>query len=166
MKYINTDLVFDLINAFGSIKSKEESVLFLQDILTASEIKNLSVRLRIAKMLLDDESQREISRTLKVSTATVTKVNTWLNSKGDGFKKIISRLPTKYDLPTKVIHGPIEYHLPEVIASGIQYVIATNQNKKSENLIKNLKDKSNIDKQLKEEFSDYYKGKSKSHVSS
>lgn len=166
MKYINTDLVFDLINAFSSIKSKEESVLFLQDILTASEIKNLSVRLRIAKMLINGTPHRGISRILKASTATVTKVNIWLNSKGDGFKKIISRLPIKYDLPTKVIHGPIEYHLPEVIEAGIQYVIATSQNKKSENLIKSLKDKSNIDRQLKEQFSDYYKHKSKSHVSS
>ena len=32
-------LWFDLINAFKSLGSVEESVLFLQDILTASEIK-------------------------------------------------------------------------------------------------------------------------------
>jgi len=156
-KYINTDLIFDLINAFKSINSSDESALFLQDILTASEIKNLAIRLRIAKMLLNNEKHRDISRDLRVSIATVTKVNAWLNNKGEGFKKIISRLPIKYDIPTKSIHGPIEYHLPEVLFATAQYLIAKSQDNKSIKLLENLDSKKNIDKELKQVSDDYYK---------
>lgn len=158
-KYINTDLVFDLINAFKSINSSDESALFLQDILTASEIRNLAIRLRIAKMLLNNEKHRDISKSLKISIATVTKVNAWLNNKGEGFKKIISRLPTKYDIPTKHIHGPIEYHLPEILLATAQYLVAKSQNKNPEKLLQGLEEKKNIDKNLKQISDDYYKHK-------
>jgi len=156
-KPINPDLVFDLINAFKSIKSVDESAFFLQDILTASEIKQLSIRLRIAKLLLSGMKQREVSSRLSTSIATVTKVNSWLNQKRDGFKNIIKKLPTKYNKPTKTIHGPIEYHLPEAIALSVQYIIADNQNKRVEKLIDNLKSKSTTDKELKEISDEEYK---------
>lgn len=161
MKNIDSDLVFDLINAFKSIKSTEESVLFLQDILTAHEIKNLAVRLRIAKLLLKNISQRDISIQLHVSTATVTKVNSWLNQKGDGFRDVISRLPIKFDIPTKRIKGPIEYHLPEILAAGVQYGIASSQNKFPNELIKNVENKKFTDKFLKQKSEDYYKNRNK-----
>lgn len=162
-KYISTDLVFDLINAFKSINSSHESALFLQDILTASEIKNLAIRLRIAKKLLKDEKHRDISSDLKISVATVTKVNAWLNNKGGGFKKIISRLPTKYDMPTKHIHGPIEYHLPEVLLSTAQYLVAKSQDKRPKKLLEGLNEKKNIDKNLKQISDRYYKHKVSSY---
>ena len=49
------DLVFDLINAFALTKDPLSSSLLIQDLLTASEIKNLSKRLRIAKLLLKNK---------------------------------------------------------------------------------------------------------------
>lgn len=160
-KTIKSDLIFDLIHAFKSIKSANESASFLQDILTAREIKNLAIRLRVAKLILSGEKQRDISFDLKISIATVTKVNAWLNQKGGGFKQIISRLPVKYDIPTKPIKGPLEYHLPEIIAASIQYGVAKTQDKKIEKLIKNIKDKKDIDKDLKEVSDDFYKHKRK-----
>ena len=156
-KPINPDLVFDLINAFKSIKSADESALFLQDILTAAEIKHLSIRLRIARLLLSGMKQREISKKLMTSITTVTKINSWLNQKGDGFKKIIEKLPIKYNKPTKSIHGSIEYHLPEAIALSIQYGLANSQDKKIKKLIDNLDRKSGIDKELKEISDERYK---------
>ena len=156
---LSSDLVFDLIHAFKSIQSTEESVNFLQDILTAQEIKNLSIRLRIAKLLLKNLSQREISMQLNVSTATVTKVNSWLNQKGDGFRKVISVLPAKIDIPTKYSKGPIEFHLPEVLTNSIQYGVATAQNKSSSKLIETTRDKEIFDKSLKKISDEYYKSK-------
>lgn len=161
MKNIDSDLVFDLINAFRSIKSTEDSVFFLQDVLTAHEIKNLAVRLRIAKLLLKNISQRDISTRLSVSTATVTKVNSWLNQKGDGFRHVISKLPIRIARPTKTIRGPVEFHLPEILATSIQYGIASTQTKLPNILLKNLKDKEDSDKLLKKVSEDYYKTKRK-----
>ncbi|MDP3994301.1 MAG: YerC/YecD family TrpR-related protein [bacterium] len=160
-KTIKSDLIFDLINAFKSIRSVNESASFLQDILTAREIRNMAVRLRVAKLILSGEKQRDISFDLKISIATVTKVNAWLNQKGEGFKQIISRLPAKYDIPTKPIRGPLEYHLPEIIVASIQYGIAKTQDKKIERLIKNVKEKKDLDKDLKEVSDDFYKHKGK-----
>ena len=156
-KNINSDLIFDLINAFKSIKSTEESVFFLQDILTAHEIKNLAVRLRIAKMLLKNTSQRDISTELKVSTATVTKVNSWLNQKGDGFREVVARLPIKLDLPDKIIRGPVEFHLPEILAASVQYGIATYQNKILNKLIEGSENKKLSDENLKGTSDEFYK---------
>jgi TrpR-related protein YerC/YecD len=140
-KILNPDLVFDLVNAFKYIKSEKESAEFLADILTANEIKNLSNRLRIARLLLKGIPQRQITVTLHVSIATVTKVNSWLNQKGNGFKQIITKLPIKYNVPTKSIHGPIEFHLPEAVGGMIQYTIASKQNKQSSKLIDTMKSK-------------------------
>ena len=156
---LKSDLIFDLINAFNSIKSSQESASFLQDILTASEIKNLSIRLRIAKLLLVGEKQRDISLNLRVSIATVTKVNAWLNQKGEGLKQVISRLPQKYDIPINSIGGPLEFHLPEVLAASIQYTFASAQNKKAIRFIEGVNEKSLLDKQLKEISDETYKQK-------
>jgi len=154
---LRIDYVFDLINAFKSLDSEEESILFLQDILTAGEIKKLSLRLRIAKLLLDENTQRNICTTLHVSIATVSKVNSWLNQKGLGFKKVISKLPIKYSLPTKISKGPLEFHLPEILLASTQYSIASSQNKKAGKLIEGIKEKEFSDKLQKEVSNDIYK---------
>lgn len=154
---LRIDYIYDLINAFKSLNSEEESILFLQDILTASEIKKLSLRLRIAKLLLDENTQRNICMTLHVSIATVSKVNSWLNQKGQGFKNVISKLPIKYSLPTKVSKGPLEFHLPEILLASAQYSMASSQNKKAGKLIENIREKEFLDKLQKEASDDTYK---------
>ncbi len=161
-KPLNPELVFDLINAFKSIKSEKDSALFLQDILTASEIKKLSIRLRVAKLLLKDKKQREISRMLKVSIATVTKVNSWLNQKGEGFKNVISKLPIKYEKPKTFIKGPIEYHLPEIVVKLALYGAASLQERSTKKLIESVQEKSDSDKFLKEISDEEYKHRRKS----
>ena len=55
------DLAFDLINSFKYLNNTSDIANFLEDLLTASEVRNLSVRLRIAKLLLNGKSQREIA---------------------------------------------------------------------------------------------------------
>lgn len=154
---LKLDYVFDLVNAFKSIKSEGEAILFLQDILTASEIKNLSIRLRIARLLLADKTQREICMELHVSIATVSKVNRWLTEKGEGFKRIIQKLPIKYRIPPKLPKGPIEYHLPELLLTSAEFLVADNQNKKMRKLIENMTKKELSDKITKEASSDLYK---------
>ena len=156
---LKIDYVFDLINAFKSLNSEEESILFLQDILTASEIKKLSLRLRIARLLLDEKKQRDISITLNVSIATVSKVNSWINQKSQGFKKVISRLPIKYSLPTKISKGPLEFHLPEILLTSVQYSIANSQNKKAGSLIESIRMKESSDKLQREVSDDIYKSR-------
>ncbi|MBU0569567.1 trp operon repressor [Patescibacteria group bacterium] len=125
------ELMFDLINAFSIVESPTETAFFLQDLLTATEIKNLAKRLRIAKLLLENLTQREIAKKVSVSPATVNKVNLWLARGGEGFKKVIEKLPAKWDIPKDLPRGPIEFHLPQTLLTVVQHSVAKSQDKKS-----------------------------------
>lgn len=89
------DLFFDLLKALVYIQSIEEAALFLQDLLTRKEAQILSKRLRIAKLLIAGMTYGEIARQLHVSYATIAKIAVWLAEKGDGFRKIIEKIPKK-----------------------------------------------------------------------
>lgn len=87
------ELILDLVNAIVSAKSVGDAALFLQDLLTKSEMKILSKRLRIAKLLIEGLDYREIERNLHVSHSTIAKIAAWLSERGEGFRKIINNLP-------------------------------------------------------------------------
>lgn len=86
-------LVFDLVNSLVQTQTVGEAALFVQDLLTKSEMKMLGKRLRIAKLLLSGMTYEEIEKNLHVSHTTVAKIAAWLAERGDGFRKIIERLP-------------------------------------------------------------------------
>lgn len=161
-KQIKIDLTFDLINAFRLVKNPLETTLLIQDLLTDSEITNLSKRLRIAKLLLNEKTQREVAKEVRCSIATVIKVNEWLKIGGDGLKNVISRLPKKYPLPKKLRGVPLEFQLPNLLSSLVQYGVYSKQMKdvgKIENLLDSAQNKKLLDKTLKQVFSDYYRSK-------
>ena len=87
------ELLFDLITAFSLVKSVEDSALFIQDLLTEFEVKMLSKRLRIAKLLLGGNKYDDIMEEIHVSRGTIAKVAAWLAERGAGFKKVIKKLP-------------------------------------------------------------------------
>lgn len=87
--------ILDLINAFAMCNSLEKVVIFLQDLMTKSELKMLSRRLHIAKLLLEGYNYREIQESMHVSHATVAKVAAWLSERGEGFRETIGKLPKK-----------------------------------------------------------------------
>lgn len=88
-------LVFDLVHALVQTQTVGEAALFLQDLLTKSEMRTLGKRLRIAKLLLLGMTYEEIEKNLHVSHTTVAKIAAWLAERGDGFRKVIERLPTQ-----------------------------------------------------------------------
>src|SRR3989344_1336213 len=121
------DLMLDLIYAFGIVRKPLETAVFLQDLLTANEIRNLSIRLRIAKLLLFGKNQREIIDELHTSFATINKVKVWIDRGGEGFKNVIGELPLKWDIPKKLPRGPLEYHLPQALIALVKYGVASSQ---------------------------------------
>lgn len=92
------EVISDLIYAFVNCKTVGEVSLFLQDILTRSELQLLSRRLRIAKLLLEGKTYDYIVGSLHVSHTTLAKVALWLADKGDGFRNIIKTLPKKEEI--------------------------------------------------------------------
>lgn len=150
------DFLFDLVNAFSVVKTPVDTANFIQDVLTAGEIRNLSVRLRIAKLLLANKTYEEIGEETKASSATITKVNAWINRGGVGFKEVIQKLPLKYEYPEKLSPGPIEYHLPEAILKSIQYGVASSQDKRIKKLASVIDDKKRFDREFTQNVNESY----------
>ena len=62
---------------------------------TVNEIKALSQRLEVAKMLQEKKTYQEIQHTTHASTATISRVNRCLSYGSDGYKLILERVGTK-----------------------------------------------------------------------
>lgn len=149
------ELIFDLINSFRIVKNPIETADFLQDLLTAKEIKNLAKRLRIAKLLLSGLTHEEITRHLHCSYASVAKVSLWLNQGGEGFRKVIAKLPSKYNFPKNLPPIPLEFQPPKAILTTIQYALAKSQNAKLDKFMEGVRSKGSLDKLIREHQKHY-----------
>ena len=83
------------------LRNRDEVKTFFKDLLTLSEVVMISRRIQAAKMLLEGETYEEISKKLKMSTATVNSVEKWLNNGFGGYKNIIKRYKSKKEYKLK-----------------------------------------------------------------
>lgn len=88
-------LFSEFCEALAVIKTADEAMKFLTDLLTRQEIIALAKRIKIAKLLLTGKDYREIERALKVSHGTIAKVSHWLMESGEGFKLVAERTKNK-----------------------------------------------------------------------
>lgn len=65
---------------------------FLNDLLTSTEKIMLAKRLSIALLLIKGYDYRTISKSLRVSTATIMLINAWLKTGGEGYKMVIKKI--------------------------------------------------------------------------
>ena len=89
---IRNDDVDYLFKAIQSLEDIEEFYKFFDDVCTIAEIKEMSKRLRAAKMLKDGVVYNEISETTGLSTATISRVNRCLRYGSDGYNIVLERL--------------------------------------------------------------------------
>ena len=90
----NTDFLFD---AILQLQSKEECYQFFEDLCTVSELKALSQRIVVAKMLSDKRVYSDIVAATGASTATISRVNRSMIYGCDGYDMVFSRLDKKKD---------------------------------------------------------------------
>ena len=83
-----------LYEALLCLKTKEECAAFLDDLFTSLELKALSQRMMVAKMLSEKKIYNNIVASTGASTATISRVNRTLNSKysGAGYRIVFDRL--------------------------------------------------------------------------
>jgi len=93
-KWVDDDVEF-LVKAILSLKNEEEVLRFLEDICTINEIKELSQRLKVAKMLYEGKSYEEIEKEIGASSATISRVKKFLYYGADGYKTVLDRLIKK-----------------------------------------------------------------------
>ena len=85
----STDFLF---NAILQLKNVEECYDFFEDLCTVTELKALSQRIVVAKMLREKRVYSEIVEETGASTATISRVNRSLRYGNDGYDEIFKRL--------------------------------------------------------------------------
>lgn len=85
----------DLFDAILCLETVDECYNFFEDLCTVLELKSLSQRFQVAKMLNDHHVYSDIVSTTGASTATISRVNRSMNYGSDGYKIVFERLKEK-----------------------------------------------------------------------
>lgn len=94
---LRDELSEQLCEAVLALSSVEECYQFFEDICTVSELKALSQRLEVARMLDAKHTYDDIVARTGASTATISRVKRCLNYGADGYTLVLERLHTKQD---------------------------------------------------------------------
>ena len=86
-----------LYTAASAVKGRGAMKLFLRDLLTGSERIMLGRRIWIARLLLGGMSAVNIGEKLKVSVATVYRVERWLDDQFQGYEGALKGLEAEMD---------------------------------------------------------------------
>ena len=86
-----------LYRAILSIRDEAECRAFLEDLCTVSELKALSQRIQVAKMLSDHKVYSEIVEETGASTATISRVNRSLSFGAGGYQTVFQRMEEEKD---------------------------------------------------------------------
>ena len=90
LKNATTDFLFD---AILSLETKEDCYRFFEDLCTSSELKAMSQRLLVAKMLTEKKVYTEIVKETGASTATISRVKRSLDyENAGGYSLVFERL--------------------------------------------------------------------------
>jgi TrpR-related protein YerC/YecD len=85
-------LLMQLCLALSKLESPLEAARFLRDLMSSQEAEMFAKRLKIADLLLENLTYAEISRNLKVSPVTISRVHEWLKLSGDGYRVILEKI--------------------------------------------------------------------------
>lgn len=92
------DLEF-LYQAVINLQDIEECRRFFKDLCTVTELKAISQRLQVAKMLSEKHVYSDIVRNTGASTATISRVNRSLQYGENGYTEIFRRLGLEIEEP-------------------------------------------------------------------
>ena len=86
-----------LARIFASIRDEREMRIFLEGILTPSELEEVICRWRLMLHLLAGEPQREISQELGVSLGKISRGSRLLKYGPDEFRKLLERVASEIE---------------------------------------------------------------------
>lgn len=89
LKSDNLDYLF---SAILKLENLEECYDFFEDLCTLQELKSISQRLHVAKLLNDGNVYNDIVDKTGASTATISRVNRTLQGGSDGYTVVFERL--------------------------------------------------------------------------
>jgi len=86
-----TDETRDLARAMVALRSEDETLRFLRDLCTVTELREFGERWHVARMLDAGVSYAEIARQTGASSATISRVSQWLRYGRGGYRLLIDR---------------------------------------------------------------------------
>ena len=95
MVNIKNDMTDRLFEAILTLKSVDECYKFFEDVCTIKEIKAISQRLEVARMLTEKQLYSKIVAETGASTATISRVNRSLMYGSEGYDIVFDRLGKK-----------------------------------------------------------------------
>lgn len=82
----------DLFAAILTLETEEECYNFFEDLCTVLELRSLSQRYQVAKMLNEGHVYSDIVAETGASTATISRVNRSINYGSEGYSVVFDRL--------------------------------------------------------------------------
>lgn len=92
MPSYHNDSVQRLFSVITDIDTTDECRAFFEDLCTIKEIQDMAQRLDTALLLDEGYSYQKISDAVKVSTATISRVNRALNYGSNGYRTAINKM--------------------------------------------------------------------------
>ncbi len=89
---IKDEQIDGLFEAILKLETIEECYRFFEDICTINELKSISQRLEVAKLLRQEKTYNEIEEKTGASTATISRINRALNYGAEGYTLILDKL--------------------------------------------------------------------------
>ena len=81
----------ELIEKIVALENVEEGAAFLRDLCTRKDLDEMSRRWQAVKLLDGGMPYREISARTGLSTATITRINQWLQHGTGGYRAMLDR---------------------------------------------------------------------------
>jgi TrpR-related protein YerC/YecD len=89
----------ELFEAVLRLDTVDEVAAFFRDLCTLGELRDLSQRWAVVRLLEHGLHYAEISRRTGASTATITRIASWLHHGEGGYRMMLDRLKETGDLP-------------------------------------------------------------------
>jgi TrpR-related protein YerC/YecD len=87
-----TDDVKALFETILRLETRDETERFFRDLCTLNELRDMAQRWAVVRMLDSGLHYAEISRTTGASTATITRIASWLNHGEGGYRAMLDKL--------------------------------------------------------------------------
>ena len=81
-----------LLEAIVALRTVDEAAAFLRDLCTLRELEEMVQRWAVVRLLARGLSYRDISSQTGASTATVTRINQWLQHGTGGYRLMLERI--------------------------------------------------------------------------
>ena len=87
-----TEATTTLFRAILRLETVDEAERFFRDLCTLGELRDLAQRWAVVRMLDAGLHYAEISRATGASTATITRIASWLNHGQGGYRLVLDRM--------------------------------------------------------------------------